>query len=118
MSVHSVALLALALSIAAPLSSLAGPCSSQIDDMQARIDARIAAEAAAGKEGAESVSAMKHHQPTPKTLAEAEVKIGDVTEKYAAKVGHAMAQARSADLAGDGAACEKALDLVRRSLAE
>jgi hypothetical protein len=118
MSVHSAALLALALSMATPLPSLAGPCSSQIDDIQARIDAKIAAEAAAGKEGAESVSAMKHRQPTPKTMAEAEVKIGDVSEKYAAEVGHAMAQARSADLAGDGAECEKALGLVRRSLGD
>jgi hypothetical protein len=55
--------------------------------MQARIDAKIAAEEAAGKEGAESVPAMKHRQPTPKTMAEAEVKIGDVSERYAAEVG-------------------------------
>ena len=117
MSVHFAALLALALSMATPLSSFAGPCSSQIDDMQARIDAKIAAEAAAGREGAESVSAMKHRQPTPKTMAEAEIKVGDVSDKYAMEIGHAMAQARSANLAGDGAACEKALAQVRKSLA-
>jgi len=33
-------------------------------------------------------------------MAEAEAKIGDVSEKYAAEAGRAMALARSADLAG------------------
>jgi len=107
-----------ALLMASSLPGLAGPCSSKIDDMQARIDAKINAEAAAGREGAETVAAMEHHQPTPKSIAEAEVRLGDITAKYAAKVGQAMARARKADLAGEATACEEALALVRKSLGE
>jgi len=113
-----VGIIGLALLLASSLPGLAGPCSSQIDAMQARIDARIDAEAAAGPEGAESVAATDHHQPTPKSIAEAEVRLGDITARYAAKVGQAMARARKADLAGEATACEEALALVRKSLGE
>ena len=107
-----------ALLMTSPVPTLAGPCSPQIAEMQARIDAKIDAEAAAGRQGAESVAAMEHHQPTPKSIAEAEVRLGDITARYAAKVGRDMARARSADLAGDRSACQEALALVRKSLGD
>ena len=108
----------LALSMASPLPCYAGPCSPQIAKMQARIDAKIDAEAAAGREGAESAAATEHHQPTPKSIAAAEVRLGDITAKYAAKVGREMARARSADRSGHRRACEKALASVRKSLGD
>jgi hypothetical protein len=114
----AVGIFGLGLWMASSLPGLAGPCSSEIDATQARIDARIDAEAAAGPAGAETVAATDHHQPTPKSIAEAEVRLGDITAKYAAKVGDAMARARKADLAGEGIACEEALALVRKSLGE
>jgi hypothetical protein len=118
MSKDFAAILALALLLASPLPSFAGPCSPEIDAMQARIDAKIEAEAAAGQAGAESAAAMEHRQPTPKSIAEAEVRLGDITARYATKVGQAMARARSADLAGEAAECEEALAVVRKSLGD
>ena len=109
---------ALVLWVASPQPGLAGPGSSQIADLQGRIDARIDANAAAGQEGAETAAATEHHQPTPKSIAEAEVRLGDITARYAAKVGQAMARARRADLSGEGTACEQALAVVRKALGE
>ena len=103
------------------LSSMAchaGPCSSQIIAAQAQIDARLDSAAGAGRTGPESTAATAHHQPTPKSIAEAEVKLGDVSQAKVQKVGEAMARARKADLAGDKSGCEKALSEVRRVIGE
>jgi hypothetical protein len=112
----SVALFGVVLSTASPLPCFAGPCSAEIDAIMSRIDAGLEAVAAAGRGGAETAAATKHHQPTPKSIAEAEAKLGDVSTKLVDEVGNAMARARSADLAGDGAACEDALAVVRKGL--
>jgi hypothetical protein len=116
MKVSVVALFGVVLSTASPLPCFAGPCSAEIDAIMSRIDAGLEAVAAAGRGGAETAAATKHHQPTPKSIAEAEAKLGDVSTKLVGEVGNAMARARSADLAGDGAACEDALAVVRKGL--
>ncbi len=87
----------------------AGPCTPQIAAMQGKIDARLDSAAMAGKSGPESTAATDHRQPTPKSIAEAEVKLGDISGQTAQTLEGAMARARKADLAGDKAACEKAL---------
>lgn len=111
-----IALFGAALSMASLQPCLAGPCSSQIDAMQGRIDAKLSALAAAGPAGSESVAATDSHQPTPKTIAEAEVKLGDVSAKLVDNVAEAMTRARTADVAGDSVACEEALAVVRKAL--
>jgi hypothetical protein len=94
----------------------AGPCSPQIDAMQAKIDARLAAAAAAGPSGKETTAATMDRQPTPKSIAEAEVKLGDISAQTVQAVGDAMARARKADLAGDKAGCEQALSDVKKTM--
>ena len=98
--------------------SYAGPCSKQIDDIQIRIDAKLNSEAAAGPAADETTAATDHRQPTPKSIAAAEVKLGDVSQKKAQAVGEAMARARKADLAGDNTDCEQALAEAQRALGD
>ena len=92
----------------------AGPCADAIDAMQARIDAALEAKAAAGPTGKEGVPAGMSVQPTPRSIAAAEEKLGDVSAQTVAVVGEGMARARAADAAGDASACEKALADVQR----
>jgi hypothetical protein len=92
----------------------AGPCSTEIDRMQARVDAMIEAVAAAGATGRESTAATMHRQPTPESIAAAEQKLGDGARGDRALA--AMAQARAADRAGDKSGCERALADVQRIL--
>ena len=97
-------------------ASYAGPCSDQIDSMQARIDAKLEAKAAAGPTAREGVGAGMSDQPTPRSMAAAEEKLGEVSSQTVNAVRQAMAQARAADSAGDKNACEQALADVRRAI--
>jgi hypothetical protein len=107
------AAMALAASAAA---AHAGPCSGQIDAMQARIDAKLAAKAAAGPTGKEGVLATTNMQPTPASIAAAEEKLGDISTKKVKAMKRGMARARAADKVGDLRACKKALAAVQRVL--
>ena len=101
--------------IAASISSArAGPCSPEIDSMQARIDARLEAKAAAGPGAKESAGALVDRQPTPSSIARAEESLGEVSTETVAAVKQAMERARAADSAGDKNACEQALAEVQR----
>jgi hypothetical protein len=94
---------------ASTIGSHAGPCSSDIDRMQVRIDTKLNARAAAGPSATEGAGALLHRQPTPRSVAAAETQLGDVTPQLVATVEQAMTRARAADSAGDQATCEKAL---------
>ena len=59
----------------------AGPCSKQIEELQIQIDAKLNAAAAAGPAGDETTAATDHRQPTPKSIAAAEVKLGTFPKK-------------------------------------
>ena len=101
--------------IAASISSArAGPCSPEIDSMQARIDARLEAKAAAGPGAKESAGALVDRQPTPGSIARAEESLGEVSTETVAAVKQAMGHAHAADSAGDKNACEQALAEVQR----
>ncbi len=94
----------------------AGPCSKQIDELQVQIDAKLNRAAAAGPTGNETTAAMEHRQPTPKSIAAAEVRLGDVSQKVVEVVAEAMARARNADIVGDTTACEQALADAQRAI--
>ena len=105
--------LALVVSIS---TSYAGPCSNDIGRMQNRIDAALEAKAAAGPTAREGVGAGMSDQPTPRSIAAAEEKLGDVSPKTVEAVRQAMLRARAADSAGDRSACEQALADAQRAL--
>ena len=106
-----------AAALAASMSAgYAGPCSHEIDRVQAEIDAKLEAKAAAGPSARESTAATMHRQPTPGSIAAAETRLGDVSSQKVEAVAAAMARAREAYYAGDETACEKALADVQRAL--
>jgi len=94
----------------------AGPCSRQIDRMQARLDAMLEARAAAGPTGRESARATMSRQPTPRSIGAAEARLGELPAQTADVVKRGMARARAADSAGDKRGCERALADVRRAI--
>ncbi len=96
----------------------AGPCSADIDATQARIDAKLEAEAAAGKTAPESTAATAHHQPTPDSIAAAEARIGDVSGKLVQAVAADLARARPVDAAGDAKGGTVALTKVHKALGD
>jgi len=87
-------MLGVAVAIASAPACLAGPCSQQIDRVQGQIDATLEAAAAAGPTGQETTSATMHRQPTPKSLAEAEAKLGDISPETIQAVEDVNARAR------------------------
>ena len=111
---HSGVLAAAALALSI-VTSHAGPCSLEIDRMQSRVDAMIAATAAAGPSARESTAATMHGQPTPNSIASAEEGLGEGAR--ARRALGAMAQAREADRADDKTGCQRALADVQRAIA-
>lgn len=104
-----------AMTLAASISAgHAGPCAADIDAMQGRIDAKVEAMAAAGPTGREGTMAGMSVQPTPRSIATAEAKLGEISPQTITAVREAMTRARVADATGDNAACEKALTEVQR----
>jgi hypothetical protein len=97
-------------------SSYAGPCSKQIDRMQARIDAKVEAIAAAGPFMRQGTIAGMNDQPTPRSIAAAEARQGEISWHTVDVVRQAMTRARVADAAGDARACRQALAEMRRAM--
>jgi hypothetical protein len=98
------------------LACVAGPCSSEIASVQARLDARLDARAATGPTAPESAGALRHRQPTPGSIASAERGLGEISPENGKIIREAMAQARAADQAGDKAACDQALKRAERAI--
>jgi hypothetical protein len=106
-----------AISFAASISaSYAGPCSDDLDSMQARINAKLEAKAAAGPTAREGVFAGTHHQPTPRSIAAAEERLGELSPQTVDAVRLAILRARAADGVGDKSACEQALAEGQRAI--
>ena len=116
MAIRRLIILSAAAFAASMSVSQAGPCSPEIDRVQALIDARLEARASAGPQARESTSAMMHHQPTPGSIAAAEERLGDLSPQKTEAAEQAMARARAADGAGDKGACEQALADVQRAI--
>jgi hypothetical protein len=97
-------------------ASSAGPGSPQIDQVQAKIDAKLETIAAAGRSARESTAATMHRQPRPESIAAAEANLGDVSPESVQAAEAFMTRARDADGAGDQSACERALAEAQRVL--
>jgi hypothetical protein len=94
----------------------AGPCSPEIDRVQALLNARLEAAARTAPLAAESPHALPHHQPTPSSIASAEAELLAISADKAKIIGKAMARAHAADQAGDKATCHEALAEVQRTI--
>ena len=112
-SPHALLLGAVGL-VASVAASHAGPCAAQIEAVQAQVDARSAAIAAAGPVGRESTAALLHREPTPGSIARAEESLGEGASVE--KALSALERAREADRAGNEGSCEQALTEARRAI--
>jgi hypothetical protein len=84
--------------------------------MEVEIAAKLHASASAEPTAQESAGAKMHRQPTPKSMAAAEVGLADLPAQMVEAVTAAMDRAREADRAGDQSACEAALADAQRAL--
>jgi GTP cyclohydrolase FolE2 len=109
---HALVCIAVVLAVSTS-ATFASPCSQEIDRVQAGIDAKLEAQAAAGRFARESTSATTHRQPTPGSIAAAEAELGDISSEQLQAVQVLMTEAREADRAGNQSACERALRRVR-----
>ena len=106
--------LAAATLLASISAGRAGPCSDEIDRVQARLDAI----AGSGPSAPESGAALRHHQPTPQSIAAAEAKLRELPSTAVTVLRAAMMRAREADRGGKASECEEALAEVRRTIGE
>jgi hypothetical protein len=97
-------------------ATFASPCSQEIDRVQASIDAKLEAQAAAGHSARESTAATMHRQPTPGSIAAAGARLGEVSSEKVHAVEVLMTQAREAERVDDQSTCEQALTKVQSLL--
>ena len=109
MAVRTAIALGVAAIVLCSAAAQAGPCAGEIYDAETAIGKRLDAAAAKGKALPKSQAALLHRQPTPQSVAGAEVKAGDLSEADFKALAAFMDEARKADGAGDLAACRKAL---------
>ena len=86
--------------------------------MQAKIDAMLQAKAAAGPPATAEAMAGTSPQPTPRSIATVEERMGEISPQTVDAIRKAMARVRAADDVGDKAGCEQALADVRRTLGQ
>ena len=100
-------------------ASYAGPCLHEIGTMQARIDAKLEAIAAAGPPAtADAMEGPNSPQPTPRSIAGVLERMGEIRPETVRAIRQGMARARAADTNSDKAACDQALAEVQRNLSQ
>lgn len=98
------------------IDCFAGPCASEIAATERHLNDRLEAAAATAPLGPESIEALHHQQPTPRSLASALAALGVASPESAKMIGRAMRRAKQADEAGDVPACERALARIDRTI--
>jgi hypothetical protein len=83
-----------------------------------KINAKLDTKAAAGPPAPASAMAGMSDQPTPRSMANVEERLGEISPQTVHAVEQAMASARVADGADDKAACEQALADVQRAIGQ
>ncbi len=86
----------------------AGPCTSEIDREWIGVGAKIQARIGAGRSYVQGPVGLLHRQPTLRSVAAAQEKVGDMWVPLEAAV-TALARAREADRANDADTCREAL---------
>jgi len=104
--------------LAGSTGAFAGPCTAAIERTQAQqVDALLASRAAGGPSAVEGWRALMHRQPTPGSIAAAEVRLGDISSETRDAIAIGLARSREADKVDNASACEAALAGVRRAIA-
>jgi hypothetical protein len=103
-------------SIISSSAGLAGPCSLEVEHVQAKIDAYLEANADVGPRARESPIALLHHQPSADSIAAVEERLGELDTPIFEAFAYSMAIARASDLIGNKSACEPALEGAERAI--
>lgn len=104
--------IALLILLCAASPARAGTCTDEIAHTQAQLDLAIEKDAGSHRWKAESLNALRSHQPTPRLLAQAEGGDGvDFTEAL-----DSLDRARAADQLGNTGACSRELAHVQAIL--
>jgi hypothetical protein len=93
---------------------LAGGCTAKLDALQGDIDGLVEAAAAKGSFAVESKAATENRQPTPESMSDVEVALGEGEKAHSALA--ALGRGRKADEGGDEAGCERAIAEARKIL--
>jgi hypothetical protein len=91
----------------------------EISTVQSKIDTRLEAIAASGPPAtASAMEGMNSVQPTPRSIAGVEERMGEIRPETVQAIRQGMTRARAADDNGDKVACEQALAEVQRALGQ
>lgn len=104
----------IAVVILSPTMSYGGPCLREINRTQTNIDSRIDVIAGAGKTAKQTVGAQLSHQPTPRSIAEAEAALGE--DEGSRNALAALSKAREYDKIGKEKACRAAVKQAEQAL--
>ena len=98
--------------LCATMPAHAGTCTDDIAQTQAQLDLAIEKDAGSHRWKPESLNALRSHQPTPRSIAEAEDGNGvDFTDAL-----DSLERARTANRTGDLAACSREIAHARAIL--
>jgi hypothetical protein len=114
MTMQHLAVIGAAALVLSVLPGRAGPCSEEIERMQAELDARIETIIDIARFVREARRAFGLPVPTPGRPATAESPHGDGS--WMGRAVASMARAREANRSGDGVACAKALADMQRAV--
>jgi hypothetical protein len=114
MSVRRLIALSAAALISSTTALYAGPCATEIDRAMALINAKLGGLARTGPSAPQTPGAGLHRQPTPRSVAGAESKLGGLSAATMEAVEAAMDRAREADRVGNQSACDQALADAQR----
>jgi len=108
MSIQKLLVLSLAAVGLSANVSYAGSCMQDVDRTWGELGSKMQARIGAGRSAPQSVTALRHYQPTPNSIAAAEERLGERWLPMEMAV-MALARAREADRLNDKDACEQAL---------
>jgi len=118
MSIWHIVTLSAGVVAASTIASQAGPCSAEVYNMEARVEATLEAKAADGPTLQESREALLHRQPTPGSTAAGESRLGTTSPQMIDAITRGMARVREADRTGDLNSCRRALSDVESLLVD
>jgi hypothetical protein len=98
MRLRPLPMLSVVVLLMSTLRCYSSPCSADLVRVQGQIDAKLDALAGGGPTARESVPAIMHRQPTPTSIASAEMRIGDLSPATLDTISVAMARAQGGGL--------------------
>ena len=99
-----------------PSVAYAGACTVRLQLLQDRAITILEETAAQGRSGQESTAATMHREPTPRSMAEAEERLGELPREKVDAFRLAFLRASTADAAGDEAGCHNAAEIAETLL--